>query len=214
MKTATCVAASLLPLLWTAIAQAEPAHGEIAALVGWGTPALNASDNSFGPGIGLRGGASFGRFWLGGTATYQLGETKRYYDRDASGQSVAGDYALSVLGVGGEAGAHLRFGHLVFRPYLWAGALVYTQSPLATYTSSTALEAPIVRFAVAPSVHVDYELPRSGIFFGADVRVNLLVPGQAPQVVVRGDHYSALGWTPSEEFTGEISVFAVIGKRF
>jgi len=31
-----------------------------------------------------------------------------------------------------------------------------------------ALEDPIVRFVVAPSLHADYELRRSGIFFGTD----------------------------------------------
>jgi hypothetical protein len=214
MKRWLFIAAAVVSLLVPGMAAAEPARGELAGLVGWGTAAFNSTENNFGPGIGVRGGVAYRRLWVGATATYQFGQTIAYGDLDSSGVATSGDYALSVFAVGAELGVNLRIQQFVLRPYLWAGALVYEQSPLSSYTSYTAPEAPIVRFSAAPAVHFDYELSPSGVFFGADVRVNLLVPGTAPKVERRDSTYAVTSWTNQERFTGELSVFAVVGKRF
>ena len=52
------------------------------------------------------------------------------------------------------------------------------------------------------------------IFFGADVRVNLLVPGNAPRIEADDYEFAAAGWSYDEKFAAEVSVFGVIGKRF
>ena len=211
MKTVASVMALSAALLSTGLAQAEKPRPELAALVGWGTPAFNSSYNNFGPGAGIRGGVAVGALWIGATTTYQLGQTSGWNDY-SSGAPVSQQWALAVFAGGGEIGANIRFSHVVLRPYVWAGALVYMQSPLATGTPPEAPADPIVRFAVAPSIHVDYELARGGWFFGGDVRVNLLVPGTAPRV--RGCDCAVMNWTDAEHFTGEVSVFGVVGKRF
>lgn len=102
-------------------------------------------------------------------------------------------------------------GVLLFRPYAWIGTNVYVSSPLSSFIPVGAAPDPIVRFVVAPSIHADYELARSGIFFGTDIRVNLLVPGKAP-LDEHGWAYD--GWRHDEHFTAELSIYGVIGKRF
>jgi hypothetical protein len=217
---AIAIGVSLATLVTVTAARAEGPHGEVSALVGYGTPAFDSHDNNFGPGVGARAGASFGKLWLGATVTCQFGSPTSYWDVDSHGNEVQGSYSLSTLAAGGEIGWSFRaarsaFGSLVIRPYAWVGANVYFPSPLNGYHSNTDPKDPIVRFAVAPSLHVDYELARSGIFFGTDVRVNLLVPGKAPEVVgPDGYEYAVDSWYTDEHLTAELSIFAVVGKRF
>jgi hypothetical protein len=199
-------------------AHAEKPRAEVSVLAGYGTGAFDNSDNNFGFGAGFRVGASFGAFWLGGTATYHFGSPDGYNVYDSSGAFVPGDhtYGLSTLSAGGELGFNVRLfratsGTLLLRPYAWVGTNVYVPSVLSTFTPDDGAPDPIVRFVIAPSVHVDYELARTGIFFGADVRVNLLVPGKAPLV---NHSWAYDGWRSGEEFTAELSIYGVIGKRF
>ncbi len=218
MKTVAFAAVAALALATTVPAHAQT-RGEVSALVGYGGPAFDTRYDNYGFGVGMRAGVTFGHFWLGATATYQFGTTSEATDIDTSGNEVNGQYALSTFSGGGEIGLSLRAfqsktGWLVIRPFAYVGTNVYVKSPFNTYDSSTDPKDAIVRFVVAPSLHVDYELARSGVFFGADVRVNLLVPGTAPHVYAGGREYAVNSWYDSEHFTGELSAFAVIGKRF
>jgi hypothetical protein len=167
----------------------------------------------------MRFGANLGHLWLGATATYQVGSPSGITDIDSSGSEVTGNYSLSTFSGGGEIGLSFRAfpsktGWVVIRPFVYAGTNIYVKSPLNTYDSETDPQGPIVRFVVAPSLHVDYELARNGFFFGADVRVNLLVPGEAPYVHADNTDFPVTGWSHDEHFTGELSVFGVVGKRF
>ncbi len=220
MKTIHAAVATLVALLSSTAAHAEKPRGEISVLAGYGSASIGTSDdNNYGFGSGLRVGLTAGHFWVGLTAIYQVGSPSGITAIDASGNEIVGKYSLSTFSGGGELGASWTFarsstGWLVFRPFVWVGTNVYTPSPLNTFHSETDLQEPLVRFVVAPSLHLDYELARSGIFFGADVRVNLLVPGTAPKIAADDWHFRATGWSPEENFTAEVSVFGVIGKRF
>jgi hypothetical protein len=220
MKSVHVVAGVLVALLSSTAAHAEKPRGEISVLAGYGSSSIGTyDDNNFGFGSGVRVGLTVGHFWAGLTAIYQVGSPSGIGDIDAAGNQVTGDYSLSTFSGGGELGGSWSFarsstGWLVFRPFVWVGTNVYTPSPLNTFHSETELKEPLVRFVVAPSLHVDYELARSGIFFGADLRVNLLVPGTAPKIAADDWHFPAAGWSSEEKFTAEISVFGVIGKRF
>ncbi|HEY1955548.1 MAG TPA: hypothetical protein VGH28_08045 [Polyangiaceae bacterium] len=215
MKPYASVVASLLVLSLTNVAKAGDSSFEVAGLFGYGSAPLNGSTeaNNFGPGFGLRGGATIGKFWLGATATYQFGIPDYDAHYNQSGDLQSGNYCLSVFGIGGELGASLRFGQVVLRPYVWTGALIYVQSPLSDFTPLE-VQGPLVRFAVAPSFHFDYQLPRSPLFLGGDIRVNVLVPGTAPTFKYDGAHFPLAGWTSEEHLTANISAFAVVGARF
>lgn len=139
----------------------------VAPIVGYGTNHLNL-------GVGVRAGYTLPQhFYLGGTFVYHFGES-------------AGDLAsVHLFYPAGEVGYDVHMENVTIRPYAGAGLLVAQATVLKQTATETA-------FGFYPGLNANYEVPRSPVFVGADIRLL----------------FNSKGGDPS------FGAFAVAGARF
>jgi hypothetical protein len=158
-RKCTLAAVGALTLLSAHVAQADPSStsGEVAARVGGATTPTDEPNEPFGPGVGLRAGASLTHLYFGVAADYWFGGS----------QNGVSDHALTVAFEGGYSFVIADI--VTIRPTMgFGGRDIHTSSP----SESAA-------FILEPGVTALVQLTPL-LFIGADLGVMLAAPRYNP----------------------------------